>query len=96
MTPTDTVKQQAAEIERLRKELEQVKKGGEAVYILPHTLRKGHGEIWHGYVEGRERPDNVPQVDVATPASGPSNADVIEFMAARAIGEAQAEATAKE
>jgi Mg-chelatase subunit ChlD len=85
------IQEQTAEIERLRKELEQVKTSGEPVYPLPHTLRKGVGDLWRGNVRGRERPDNVPQVDgsVTPGASGPSNQDVVEFMAAQAIAEAQ-------
>lgn len=88
----EMMKLQQQEIERLRAELEKVKAGGEGVYVLPHTLRKGHGDIWRGYVEGRERPDNVPNVDTvpATATGGPSNQDIVEFMAAKAIAEVQA------
>jgi len=91
MTKDETMREQAAEIERLRAELEQTKRSGEAVYPLPHTLRKGQGDLWRGNVRGRERPDNVPADDRVTPTTGPTNQEVIEAMAARAIGEATKE-----
>ena len=84
----NTIQDQAAEIERLRAEIENLKKAGEPIYLLPHTMRKGIGDAWMGYSPTRERPDNVPKVGKAPSTGGPSNADVVEYMAAQAIAEA--------
>jgi len=93
------IQQQAEEIERLRSELNDMTRGGEAVYPLPHTLRKGVGDLWRGSVAGRERPDNVPSsgnmgtaaMGAITPTSGPTNQEILEALAGQAIADAQAE-----
>lgn len=80
------IQEQAAEIERLRAEVEGLKTGSERLYVLPHPTRRGVGDLWRGYEEGRERPDNVVMAPEAVGrVRTPSEQEIVEALAARQV-----------
>lgn len=77
------IKRQTEEIERLKRELDNLRAGSEAMFVLPHPMRQGVGDVWRGYRESRVRPDNVTLLPSRNEL--PTSQDAIEALAARAI-----------